>query len=74
MMLQKPYIKSPEILSKQSNKVGEIMTMCFEHNRYFRIGKCPKCIEEVEAEALRVLEEEKKNKKKPIILWEYKGK
>lgn len=24
------------------------MTMCFKHNRYFRIGMCPICVEDVE--------------------------
>lgn len=24
------------------------MTMCYKHNRYFRAGKCPICIKEME--------------------------
>ena len=46
--------------------------MCFKHNRYYRAGHCPKCIEEIEQEIqdkheLIMLEREAKQ---PIVLWE----
>jgi len=48
------------------------MSMCFKHNRYYRVGQCPLCIKEIEDQLqleheIRMLEKE--NAEIELALW-----
>lgn len=45
--------------------------ICEKHNRYYRVGHCELCIEEVRLQIIenRIIEEAERELKEPIVLW-----
>ncbi len=48
---------------------GEIVMMCFKHNRYYRAGKCPVCIVENKKTDEDIFLLENENEAIDLTLW-----